>query len=93
MHLTTPILGLLATGTSIAGHGLITKPVPRAPGAISLAHCGPTVTNNIKGDETSHVEGLPEAAVNDKAFNAAECNLWLCRGLFFPPFLFVGYVW
>ncbi|KAF8854258.1 hypothetical protein BDZ45DRAFT_706638 [Acephala macrosclerotiorum] len=81
MHLMTPILALLAAATEIAGHGLTTKPVPRAPGAISLANCGPAVTNNIKGDETSHVEGLPEAAVNDRAFKAAECNLWLCRGL------------
>ncbi|CZR68545.1 uncharacterized protein PAC_18444 [Phialocephala subalpina] len=81
MHFSTLALSLLVAATEIAGHGLITKPVPRAPGAISLANCGPTVTNNIKGDETSHVEGLPEAAINDKAFKAAECNLWLCRGL------------
>lgn len=65
----------------VLGHGLITKPFPRAPGPLSLAACGPTVTNNIKGDNTSHVEGLPEAAMTDSKFNAAECNLWLCRGL------------
>lgn len=71
---------LAATVTS---HGLITKPTPRGPGAASLAACGTAVTNNIKGDLTSHVEGLPEASRNDKTFKADACNLWLCRGLQF----------
>ncbi|KUJ21288.1 uncharacterized protein LY89DRAFT_639261 [Mollisia scopiformis] len=79
MHISILSLGLLAT--QVLGHGLITKPWPRTPGALSLAACGPTVTNNIKGDNTSHVEGLPEAAMTDAKYNAAECNLWLCRGL------------
>lgn len=75
-------ISLLTVLPAVLGHGLITTPVPRAPGALSLANCGPTVTNNIKGDETSHVEGLPEAAANDAKYNAAACNLWLCRGMF-----------
>lgn len=31
----------------------------------------------------SHVEGLPEAAATDPAFNASACNLFLCKGLQF----------
>ena len=68
---------------SVSSHGLITKPVPRGPGAASLAACGSAVTNNIKGDLTSHVEGLPEAAARDKTYKPDQCNLWLCRGLQF----------
>ena len=34
-------------------------------------------------DNTSYVEGMPEAAAKDKGFNAAKCNLWLCKGLQF----------
>ncbi|KAN0114666.1 hypothetical protein V8E51_004210 [Hyaloscypha variabilis] len=66
---------------TVASHGLITKPVPRGPGTASLAACGKAVTNNIKGDLTSHVEGLPEAAKTDSTYKPDECNLWLCRGL------------
>ncbi|KAE8440715.1 hypothetical protein EG329_006784 [Mollisiaceae sp. DMI_Dod_QoI] len=82
MQLTTSLLAVLPIlSTLVSGHGLITKPWPRTPGAKSLANCGPTVTNNIKGDNTSHVEGLPEAASTDAKFKASDCNLWLCRGL------------
>ena len=66
---------------TVASHGLITKPTPRGPGAASLAACGKAVTNNIKGDLTSHVEGLPEAAKTDSSYKPDACNLWLCRGL------------
>ncbi|RDL40773.1 Uncharacterized protein BP5553_00752 [Venustampulla echinocandica] len=72
-----------ALATTVLSHGLITKPNSRAPGAASLAACGASVVNNIKGDNTSHVEGLPEAAAKDKAYHADQCNLWLCKGLQF----------
>lgn len=68
---------------TVASHGLITKPTPRGPGAASLAACGSAVTNNIKGDLTSHVEGLPEAASKGKTYKSDQCNLLLCRGLQF----------
>lgn len=70
-----------ALASTVLSHGIITKPYPRAIGAASLAACGPSVQNNIKGDNTSHIEGLPEAAAKDSAYKPADCNLWLCRGL------------
>ncbi|CZS93624.1 related to chitin binding protein [Rhynchosporium graminicola] len=75
------ILAVTSMVGAVAGHGIITKPWPRAPGAASLAACGPNVTNNIKGDNTSHVEDLPEAGALDPKYHADKCNLWLCRGL------------
>jgi len=64
-------------------HGILTKPYPRAIGPASLAACGPTIQAIIKSDNTSHVEGLPEAGATDSAYNAAKCDLWLCKGLQF----------
>ncbi|KAG9231084.1 hypothetical protein BJ875DRAFT_407635 [Amylocarpus encephaloides] len=80
----TSLTTLACLASTALSHGVITKPTPRGPGAASLAACGPSVTNNIKGDLTSHVEDLPEAAAKDSLYQgAAACNLWLCRGLQF----------
>ncbi|KAI8962762.1 hypothetical protein F5Y11DRAFT_176740 [Daldinia sp. FL1419] len=73
-----PIAALAAT---VSGHGLISKPTPRGPGDASSAACGSSVVTNIKGDLTSHVEGLPELAAADSGYHGELCNLWLCRGL------------
>ncbi|CAG8961357.1 hypothetical protein HYFRA_00013818 [Hymenoscyphus fraxineus] len=81
MHLLS-LATLLALTSTVLSHGIITSPTPRSPGPASLQACGPTVTNNIKGDPTSHVEDLPEAAAKDKLYQGPQaCNLWLCRGL------------
>jgi hypothetical protein len=66
MHFLLHIL-LIAASLAVTtySHGLITKPTPHGLGAKSLAACGLAVTNNINGDLTSHVEGLPEAAKTD----------------------------
>lgn len=66
---------------SISAHGIITTPYPRAVGPASIAACGDAVTDLIVADNTSHVEGLPEASVTDSGYNKAKCNLWLCKGL------------
>ncbi|KAH7409468.1 hypothetical protein BKA64DRAFT_732188 [Cadophora sp. MPI-SDFR-AT-0126] len=77
------VLAIASLVGAVVGHGIITKPWPRTPGDASLAACGPSITNNIKGDNTSHVEDLPEAGAKDPKFHADQCNLWLCRGLQF----------
>ncbi|CAG8976999.1 hypothetical protein HYALB_00012851 [Hymenoscyphus albidus] len=76
------LTALAALASTVVSHGIITSPTPRAPGPASLQACGPTVTNIIKGDNTSHVEDLPEAAAKDKLYQGPQaCTLWLCRGL------------
>ncbi|KAI2615494.1 hypothetical protein GGR54DRAFT_292178 [Hypoxylon sp. NC1633] len=77
----TQLVSLAALAATVSGHGLITKPTPRTPGDASIAACGSAVVNNIKGDKTSHVEGLPELAAKDAAYQADLCNLWLCKGM------------
>ncbi|KAF2114002.1 hypothetical protein BDV96DRAFT_106420 [Lophiotrema nucula] len=81
MHFSTS--ALLALIPSVLGHGLIQTPPSRPVGDAIVANCGNGVTTQIKQDNTSHVEGLPEAAAKDKNYNAAKCNLWLCKGLQF----------
>ncbi|KAI1107197.1 hypothetical protein F4804DRAFT_219969 [Jackrogersella minutella] len=74
-------LPLAALAATVSGHGLISSPTPRGPGDASVAACGQSVVNNIKGDETSHVEGLPELAAADSGYQSDLCKLWLCKGL------------
>ncbi|ORY17335.1 hypothetical protein BCR34DRAFT_622010 [Clohesyomyces aquaticus] len=74
---------LLALVPAVLGHGLIQEPPSRPVGSAIVSYCGNGVVTQIKQDNTSHVEGLPEAAAKDKAYQAAKCNLWLCKGLQF----------
>jgi len=74
---------ILSVANLTAAHGIITKPYPRTVGNASLTACGSAITDIIKADNTSHVEGLPEAGASDPGYNATECNLWLCKGLQF----------
>ncbi|KAF2464277.1 uncharacterized protein BDR25DRAFT_296911 [Lindgomyces ingoldianus] len=80
MHFSIPLLALVPT---VLGHGLIQTPPSRPVGSAIMSACGNGVVAQIKADNTSHVEGLPEAAAKDKAYQAAKCNLWLCKGLQF----------
>lgn len=80
---TTTILTLAYLSTKVVSHGVITSPYPRAVGPASLANCGSAVTAIIVADNTSHIEGLPQAAATDPNYNAEACNLWLCKGLQF----------
>jgi hypothetical protein len=77
------IASLVTLVPAVLGHGLITSPPSRPVGPAIIAACGPSVSQSIRSDNTSHVEGLPELAAKDTAYNAAECNLWQCKGLQF----------
>ena len=91
-HLGPPLHPLLLTISSLSllpspasAHGYISHPPARAAGSSTLAACGKPVTSAIQRDNTSHVEGLPELAARaGSGFDAAVCNLWLCRGVQFP---------
>ncbi|KAF2492965.1 hypothetical protein BU16DRAFT_95154 [Lophium mytilinum] len=72
----------------ISAHGIITTPAPRAVGPALISACGTGVAALITADNTSHVEGLPEAYASSPpapSYNhsAPACNLWLCKGLQF----------
>ncbi|KAH6671018.1 hypothetical protein B0J14DRAFT_484903 [Halenospora varia] len=48
-----------------------------------ISTCGASLASQITADNTSHVEGLPEAAALIPNFNATACNVFLCKGLQF----------
>jgi hypothetical protein len=89
MHISQPVkmyfttAALLTLLPTVFGHGLITSPPSRPVGPAIIANCGPKVEQDIRLDNTSHVEGLPELAAIDPAYNPLTCNLWLCKGLQF----------
>lgn len=67
-----------------SAHGYLSHPPARAAGPATSAACGKPITDAILRDNTSHVEGLPELALRSgSGFDAASCNLWLCRGIQF----------
>jgi hypothetical protein len=77
------IAALLTLVPAVLGHGIITSPPSRPVGPALIANCGPKVEQDIRLDNTSHVESRPELAAKDPKYNAAKCNLWLCTGLQF----------
>lgn len=72
-----------AFATSVLSHGIITSPPVRAVGPAMISTCGASLASQITADNTSHVEGLPEAAALIPNFNATACNVFLCKGLQF----------
>ena len=79
----TPFITLSALTALVHGHGYISSPPMRMPGNATTTACGKSVVADIVRDKTSHVEGLPELAAKDSGYHAAQCNLWLCRGVQF----------
>ncbi|KAI1116197.1 hypothetical protein F5Y14DRAFT_89822 [Nemania sp. NC0429] len=77
------LLPLAVLAATAHGHGYISSPAMRMPGDATTAACGKSVVADIVRDKTSHVEGLPELAAKDAGYHAAQCNLWLCRGVQF----------
>ncbi|KAK0625832.1 hypothetical protein B0T14DRAFT_561795 [Immersiella caudata] len=81
MHL----LSFLSLAGLAASHGLVTAPATRAPGAATAAACGQTLVTFYRADNTSYPEALLRANPNGlrDGYNAAKCNLWLCKGFQF----------
>jgi hypothetical protein len=74
---------LLALIPAVLSHGIITTPPARRIGSATTSACGATLVNAIKQDNTSYVEQLTKLSATDKGYNAAACNLYLCKGLQF----------
>ena len=72
---------LLFLTPAVLSHGIITTPPSRAIGPGITTACGTAINNAIKADNTSYIEQLTKLAASDNNFNAASCNLYLCKGL------------
>lgn len=64
----------------VAGHGFITSPKPRMPGTAMAAACGQQVFSNQNSDNYGNVQGELQVASSQSDYNAAECDIWLCKG-------------
>jgi hypothetical protein len=69
--------GFLST---VSAHGLLTSPKPRLAGTAMEAACGQQVYNNQASDSYGNIQGELQVAATQTDYNAAECNIWLCKG-------------
>ncbi|KAJ5247387.1 chitin binding protein [Penicillium chermesinum] len=64
----------------VHGHGFVTNPTPRLPGSAMEAACGQQAYNNQEADRYGNVQGMLQVASSQSDYNAAECDIWLCKG-------------
>ncbi|KPM38181.1 hypothetical protein AK830_g8380 [Neonectria ditissima] len=62
----------------VAAHGFVQDPPARKPGTAFKAACGEQPYNQQSSDINGNVQGIMQVVGTD--FDAAECNLWLCKG-------------
>ncbi|RGP71583.1 hypothetical protein FSPOR_3289 [Fusarium sporotrichioides] len=73
--------GILAFIPLVAAHGFIKSPAPRMPGDAFKAACGEQPFYQQSSDINGNVQGIKQ--VVGQNFDAADCNLWLCKGFQF----------
>ncbi|TVY32448.1 hypothetical protein LSUB1_G008736 [Lachnellula subtilissima] len=66
--------------TTISAHGFITSPQARLAGNAMKAACGEQVYNNQASDNYGNIQGELQVASSQTDYNAAECNIWQCKG-------------
>ncbi|TVY41706.1 hypothetical protein LOCC1_G005528 [Lachnellula occidentalis] len=66
--------------TTISAHGFITSPTARLAGSAMKAACGEQVYNNQASDNYGNIQGELQVASSQSDYNAAECNIWQCKG-------------
>ncbi|PMD58426.1 putative chitin binding protein [Hyaloscypha bicolor E] len=69
--------GMMATASA---HGFITSPQARLAGSAMKAACGTQVYNQQASDNYGNIQGELQVAATQTDYNAAECNIWLCKG-------------
>ncbi|KAJ8066107.1 hypothetical protein OCU04_005198 [Sclerotinia nivalis] len=80
MQYTSTILMAVSLITSVSAHGRILSPTPRAPGPAMTSACGQQVEINQASDPNGNIQGMLQVASSQKDYNAAECNIWQCKG-------------
>jgi len=78
-----PVSVFLSFLPLVLSHGLITSPTSRQAGPAMAAVCGQQVENNQASDDAGNVQGELQVASNQKDYNPAACNLFLCKGFQF----------
>ncbi|KAJ5167201.1 uncharacterized protein N7482_005982 [Penicillium canariense] len=77
---TTTAATLAALLPLVHGHGFVTSPTARMPGSAMKAACGDQVEVNQQSDNYGNIQGELQVAASQSDYNAAECDIWLCKG-------------
>ena len=67
--------------TKSSAHGRITSPTARSAGPAMEAACGTQVCNNQASDSYGIIQSELQVAASQTDYNAAACDIWLCKGL------------
>lgn len=75
-----PLVTLLSLLPLVHGHGFVTSPTARMPGSAMAAACGQQVEINQQSDNYGNIQGELQIANGQSDYNAAKCDIWLCKG-------------
>lgn len=76
----TPLATLASLIPLVYGHGFVTSPTARMPGSAMKAACGDQVEINQESDNYGNIQGELQVANGQSDYNAAKCDIWLCKG-------------
>jgi hypothetical protein len=79
----TAAISLAALVSTVAGHGSFTSPAPRKAGQAMAKTCGQQMYNNQAADAYGNIQGEMQVAKGQSDFDAAACQVWLCKGFKF----------
>ncbi|KAF7168479.1 hypothetical protein CNMCM5623_001510 [Aspergillus felis] len=80
MKQTGTLVALAGLVSMVQGHGFVTSPKARMPGAAMKAACGNQVEINQQSDNYGNIQGELQVAKSQSDYNAGECDIWLCKG-------------
>ncbi|KGO75620.1 Chitin-binding, domain 3 [Penicillium italicum] len=76
----TPALAFASMISLVNAHGFVTSPPARQPGTAMGAACSQQVLSNQSADKYGNIQGELQVAATQSDYNAAECDIWLCKG-------------
>jgi predicted carbohydrate-binding protein with CBM5 and CBM33 domain len=79
-YLSSVLVAAAGLITTVSAHGFITSPQARLAGPAMEAACGTQVYNQQASDNYGNIQGELQVAATQTDYNAAECNIWLCKG-------------
>ncbi|KAK1148561.1 hypothetical protein N8T08_009568 [Aspergillus melleus] len=80
MKTTGSILAVAGLVSMANAHGFVTSPKPRMPGSAMQSACGQQVKTNQESDNYGNIQGELQVANGQSDYDAAKCDIWLCKG-------------
>ncbi|KAH8432369.1 uncharacterized protein LDX57_010008 [Aspergillus melleus] len=80
MKTTGSILAVAGLVSMANAHGFVTSPKPRMPGSAMQSACGQQVKTNQESDNYGNIQGELQVASGQSDYDAAKCDIWLCKG-------------